>query len=191
MSRSQKGSQFERSICRELSNWWMPGRDDIFWRATTSGARATSRAKQGKRTAGSDGDITAIDPVGQPFLDLITPELKRGYNKHTMMDLLDAPAHSTSMQKWEQWIEQARTSHENAGSFSWMILAKRDQREPVVLMPRSLYGYLFTYSPIKSHQRMCFDMESTLLNPGYTMILWKTWLTHVTPQRIKEVVKLV
>ena len=75
-----KGSQFERDICRELSIWWTQGeRDDIFWRTSGSGARATTRAKKGDATANSAGDIGYLDEIGKPFLDYFMVELKRGY----------------------------------------------------------------------------------------------------------------
>jgi hypothetical protein len=64
--KSKKGSAFERSTLKELSTWFSKGeRDDIFWRTAGSGARATTRAKTGKMTADSAGDITAIHSSGK------------------------------------------------------------------------------------------------------------------------------
>jgi len=40
-----KGGEFERDISRFLSRWWTYGeRDDVFWRTSASGARATTRS---------------------------------------------------------------------------------------------------------------------------------------------------
>ena len=126
-----KGSQFERDFARKLSLWWTGDeRDDIFWRSTTSGARATTRAKVGKKTSGSYGDITAIDPVGLPFLKAFTPELKRGYNRETVQDLIDWDRGA-----WREWIVKARKSAEQAGSKWWMLVVKRDRREPLMVVP--------------------------------------------------------
>ena len=90
---ASKGATYERSLCVSLSQWWtqeLPEpRTDIFWRTAGSGARATIRHRKNKKTAGSYGDITALDPIGKQFLDAITIEAKRGYSRHTIHDLLD------------------------------------------------------------------------------------------------------
>ena len=75
-----KGEDFERQISKQLSLWWTGGeRDDVFWRTSQSGGRATQRAKSDLKTAYSYGDITFIDPIGKPFCDLLVLEAKRGY----------------------------------------------------------------------------------------------------------------
>ena len=85
-----KGSEFEREFCKDLSLWWTDQeRDDIFWRSSNSGGRATVRAKVGRTTAGQYGDVAAIDFDGLPLLELMTMELKRGYSKNTIQDLVD------------------------------------------------------------------------------------------------------
>jgi len=140
-----KGGDFERTICKELSLWWTYGkRDDVFWRSSQSGGRATTRHKQGKSTAGSCGDIAAIDPKGLPLLDLMTIEVKRGYNSETLANLLERNQ-KAAQQMWEAWIQQAHEAHERAGSFSWIIIAKRDRREDIVLMHRDLADILQPY----------------------------------------------
>lgn len=142
-----KGSQFERSVCERLSAWATNGkRDDIFWRSHGSGNRATSRGKAGKRTKGQYGDICATDPIGIPFLDVVTIELKRGYSTHTIGEILDKDTH-TLVQVMETWFSQAIHSHEDAGSFAWMIVHKRDQRAAMVYFPIHLYDALYDSDP--------------------------------------------
>lgn len=132
-NRAAKGPAFERQFCRELSEWWTGGRrDDCFWRTSTSGARATVRSRKQKDTAGHYGDICATDHEGIPFTDVFTVELKRGYNRATLHDLLDAP-HNGAVPVYEQWIIQAIRSHISAGSLSWMLVTKRDRRDPLVI----------------------------------------------------------
>ena len=131
---SQKGSGFERWVCKTLSLWWTEGKDDsVFYRSHGSGARATARSRKGKDTPNSHGDILALDPLGQPLLDLLCFELKRGYNRATLQDVLDRPSGRTS--EWEAWIEQATESSEGAGSYSWALVVKRDTRQPLIAMP--------------------------------------------------------
>ena len=75
-----KGGDFEREVSRLLSLWWTEGaRDDVFWRTSASGGRATSRAQAFKRTRYEYGDITFTDPIGKPLLDVTVIEAKRGY----------------------------------------------------------------------------------------------------------------
>lgn len=133
-----KGSQFERDICRELSLWWTGGeRDDIFWRTSQSGGRSTTRAKKGKKTFGQSGDIQAVDPLGRPLLDLVTIELKKGYNRESAFQCLDnlprgGLYHET---QWEKFIGQARGGAVSAGSPFWFLIHKRDHRATMIFMP--------------------------------------------------------
>lgn len=133
-----KGAAFERLLCTKLSLWWTQydeeARDDVFWRTSQSGGRATTRAKKGKKTKGHCGDICATDPIGQPLIDAITIEAKRGYSKHTIHDIIDKPK-KAAKQEWEKWIEQAKAAMVRAGSRSWMIVAARNRRKEIVVVP--------------------------------------------------------
>ena len=131
--KSGKGSNFEREICKMLSEWWSSGaNDDLFWRTDNSGGRAKFRKRyQGKDTYGQAGDVQAINPIGQPLLDVFTLELKRGYSKNTMMDMMDKKPHM-AMQQWEKHIRQVIGDSKNAKSKSWMLISRRDQREAVI-----------------------------------------------------------
>src|SRR6185503_13875219 len=130
----KKGSQFEREISRRLSQWWTIGeRDDIFWRSSQSGGRATQRAKKGKRTAGSYGDITALDSIGRPLLRMFTIELKRGDSHGHPLELFDAPP-SNVQRKWEKTLFQTVASAQDAGSIGWLLIHQRDRREIMAYM---------------------------------------------------------
>ncbi len=139
MSGNHKGSSFERDICKQLSIWWSGDeqRDDIFWRSSQSGGRATIRSRKGRTTAGSYGDITAIDKVGEPLIKVFTIELKRGKSHGEPGDLLDCKA-SPNCHKWMATMRQAISSAREAKSLSWMIIVKRDFRETVVFFPTKL-----------------------------------------------------
>lgn len=138
MSKSSKGSAFEREICTKLSLWWSDGKDDaIFWRTSGSGARATARKKKNKKTFGQSSDIQAINPDGQPLIDLFSIELKRGYSSATLMDILDK-SEWASEQTFESFIKQAVEGHQNAGSYYWMLITKRNQRRALVTIPHKV-----------------------------------------------------
>lgn len=129
---SKKGSNFERQICRQLSLWWSGGiRDDVFWRTSQSGGRATQRAKFGKDTYGSYGDVAAVDPVGTPLLKVFTIELKRGRSHGSPWELLDAKPTSKE-RPFERAINQAVLSAIRAGSKYWMLICRRDHKVAMV-----------------------------------------------------------
>ena len=133
-----KGSQFERDICILLSKWWTGGeRDDIFWRSTISGGRATQRAKSGKKTNGQYGDVQATDPLGKPLIDLLSVEIKRGYRDASIADLLDLGGKKKTI--WHDWIRQALHEMDLAGAWAYLLIVKRDFRETIVLMPKEVW----------------------------------------------------
>lgn len=146
MGGKAKGGQFERDICRELSLWWTGGRrDDIYWRTSTSGGRATSRAKKGKKTHGQYGDIQATDPRGAPFLRLFTVELKRGYPQASPLELLDSPGKKSM---WLEFLKQVKRDARRAGSPYWMLIHKRDRKETLVYLPWEIAVILVAEYPV-------------------------------------------
>lgn len=73
-----KGFDFERKKCKDMSLWWTNGKNqDVFWRPEGSGGRAT----QSKRATlkYSYGDMTFLDPIGQPAIDFAIWEFKKGF----------------------------------------------------------------------------------------------------------------
>lgn len=143
--RSMKGTPFEREICKTLSLWWTDcARDDTFWRTSGSGARATIRSRSKKTTVGGYGDICAIDPIGRPLLDACTFELKRGYGKWSVMDMLDAND-SAAVQPFEKFVLQVMQDNTLAGSKWPIIIARRDRRCSVIAIPRTMYQELYQF----------------------------------------------
>ncbi len=141
--KSSKGSAYERDFCKRLSLWWSNGKSDsIFWRTSNSGGRATTRAKKGKGTQNQYGDVCAIDPIGQPLIDVFTIELKRGYSKYTIHDLFDKRK-GAAKQQYEKWIEQIQKDHKLSGSRSWFLVTRRDRKREMILMPKIMYRNLF------------------------------------------------
>lgn len=135
----KKGSAFERDFARKLSLWWSEGKaDDWFWRLGGSGGRATNRAKSGRNTANGYGDIAAQCPEAQKLLNIVTFELKRGYNSTTIQDILDKPNGPVRMR---DFIEQAKRSASLAGTPFWVLVLKRDLREELIVTNMT-YGYL-------------------------------------------------
>lgn len=139
----QKGNTFERKICDQLSEWWSGKKNKrIFWRSASSGGMATQRAKKGLKTQGQGSDVTNIHPSGKYLIKLFTIELKRGYNKHTLYDLLDKTKKHKD-QEWEKWFRQAHEGAINGKTMGWMVINQRDRRRAFVFYSFSLYQKFF------------------------------------------------
>lgn len=152
MAKSGKGSQWERDICRVLSNWWTDDKDDsVFWRTSQSGGRMTSRAKAGKSTKHHCGDISSVDPIGFPLTETITFELKRGYPKADPIATIDKPK-KAAVQQFESFLDQAITSAELAKTPYWAILHKRDKRDPLIYVPHTLLMDLMRITPLRMEE---------------------------------------
>ncbi len=137
-----KGQAHERFICHRLSKWWTGKEDSVFWRTANSGGRATVR--KGKATKGQHGDLTSTCPESAPFTELLVVEMKRGYSKNSAADLLDKPKKRLRRNEqptrllYEQWFEKAEHCQKASGAYSWIVIVKRDRKEPVVFLPQSL-----------------------------------------------------
>lgn len=183
--KAKKGSQFERQICKLLSLWWTHDhRDDVFWRSSQSGGRATQRAKSGKATYGSYGDIAAVDPVGEPLLKLFTIELKRGSTHKWPGDLLDFKA-DNRCHKWVGCLRQAARSAEHAASQGWMIVAKRDFRETMVYMDKFTASFLHRDTGFLGRPGVTrFDMLCGDERFRFIGMPLKSFLARVSPPQI-------
>lgn len=130
----KKGFPFENLLCKDLSYWWTNGEnDDVFERTRGSGNRATIRAKKGRMTKYGFGDIKFSDPIGKPFIDFFLTEAKRGHDDVNIMDVID----KTSLKKHRKllgWIEKAEKEREQGERRSKLIIWRRDNAKPVMLM---------------------------------------------------------
>ncbi len=186
-----KGSSFEREICRKLTAWWTGDatRDVIFWRTSQSGGRATTRRKVGKETTQAHcGDITAVEPEGKPLTDLITWELKCGYTRATLHDLIDKPKKG-ALQEWEKWVRQAKAAAKNAGTPYWAIVHRRDRREPLICVPTGLVDGLELFGG--ADMTVCPLLEVVIEVDGdfehLALFALSYWFANVTPADIKAV----
>lgn len=162
-----KGGNFEREICKMLSLWWSAGvTDDVFWRTSNSGGRATVRGRVGKKTFGQYGDIQATDPIGQPLMDLCTIELKRGYTKSTFADLIeDSQTANAKPCMYAQFIKQAQNDAIKASVSWWMLIVKRDRRRPIVIFPKDLFAYQWKgLNGARLYRKGLFNIRIALLD---------------------------
>lgn len=193
-SGKSKGTTFERRVCVLLSKWWTQNdtevREDIFWRSDTSGGRATTRQKKGKTTKGQYGDICASDPIGVPFLQLFTIELKKGYNADTIHSLLDVS--KKSKHQYAEWIQKAIKCQRDSGSKYWMLVHQRDRREPMVFMDRmAAMELLNTSIPFGIDMNGMIGAQVKISRSFSICICgmpFVSFLNSVIPDRVKEIV---
>jgi len=136
---SDKGPNFEREVCRQLSLWWSYGvYDDLFWRNRTRSTRFSKRME-----FQDGGDITAMRPEGQDFINTFSIECKTGYSKtkkgsrvrNIPWDLLDCVDSSRDkkientmiLQFWEQALSATLDNKKIP-----ILIAKRDFHSPLI-----------------------------------------------------------
>jgi len=141
-----KGGAYEREVAKQLSLWWSQDwdepTDELLWRSSMSGGRATVRSKQGKTTSGHYGDIIATDTRATPVVALATWELKCGYSKFSPWDLVDRNRNKDADPMWGHFVAQAIHAHRDAGTHGWCVVARRNGREPFILMSNLIFNEL-------------------------------------------------
>jgi len=187
-----KGTSFERDICKQLSLWWSNGKtDDIFWRTASSGGRATQRSKQKASTFGQYGDVQATDPQGQPLIDLCTIEIKVGYSRQTIFDLVDKLPTETQ-QTYKKFIQQAKQDNANSDSHYWILITKRRYKETLIIMPTNLYLQLKMNGSHIAKAKPAFQFMLDGERKGSIWKLYGTTLTqffkHTRPKEIKDLI---
>jgi len=178
-----KGGQFERDVATQLSVWWTNGQSDsCFWRSSQSGGRATTREKQGKKTLGQYGDIAVTEPEGQILIELVSIELKRGYNDRSPLTLIDKGP-KAAQQGFEKFLEQASGDSERAGVPFWWLVHKRDRRETMLYFPYDFYESLSALTDgleFKSFLRVQYG------NYEIMGVLWEEFLLLVESRALRR-----
>lgn len=184
-----KGAQFERDICRVLSLWWSEQkRDDLFWRTSQSGGRATVRQQKGLRTAGSYGDIAALDPEGESLLRVFTIELKRGNSHGNPFDSIESISRGGKYRPFEQVLWQAAKQAKVAGSLSWMVIQKRDFKFPLVYLDFWVVERLglLLVRPFAQFNLLFESSEGKRLGANLGCVRLEDFLKVVHPEDVRE-----
>ena len=175
-------------MCKELSLWASNGEhDDWYWRTAGSGGRAKTRARSGKRTIGSYGDIKAECGKAEFLLEHCSLELKNGYGSWSFLDCLDkakTKKHEV-LQHFEKFLQQAKEDACNAKVPYSIIIAKRDKRRKIVILPMKLFKIL---CPQWEHKKIVFDSskEDCLVPAKVVCVLYDDFFSKVTPNHFKE-----
>ncbi len=186
MSNKSKGSGWERTICKRLSLWASEGDvdADYFWRTAGSGGRSTVRKKKGQSADKHAGDIAATDPRGEFLLKAFAIECKKGYSSRTIQDLLDA-SENAATQEYQKWIDQAEASRVNSNAKWWMIILKRDKRQPLVIVEEMSIFTLESYRETRKevgYNRILLE----LWDQDVVMLKLEDFLSQIKPEYIKR-----
>ena len=135
----QKGGRFEGELCRLFSKWFTHGkRDDVFYKTSGSGGRATHRQRLQKQTAFSAGDMSFTDSIGQPFIVYFLVEIKRGYNSRVVFNnLIDKD--SKQMPLIVEWFKKANKERSQNRRKAVMLLMRRDYAKTLVVSQHQEY----------------------------------------------------
>lgn len=205
-----KGGAFEREVCKKISEWWTLGkRDDLFWRTSNSGGRATVRRKKGKYSYSGHGDLSYTHPKGKKLLDLISFELKRGYNQNakkgknspsSFQSLVDAPKHLLA-QPFEEWIFQAEQAAKNARAKFWCLIHRPDKRRDMVYMSYSHATLLFGVGAERPIENVMdryvsvvlrFNKKIPQLNCNRIFgMRFDSWLSVIQPDAIRKTLSFI
>lgn len=150
-----KGSRYERDVCKDLSLWVSGGtKEDLFWRSAMSGGRATiARRRTTARVAAQAGDITATAPEGHILTDLYYIEVKR-YADLNFGSFLTKGV-GTLAKFWQTAISEA--SHHGKVP---MLIVREDLNVPILIVPheamlaRGKTGHVFNLNPEAMLARM-------------------------------------
>lgn len=122
----RKGSKFERSICRELSRWITKGvREDVFWRSSISGGRATVALRKGIKVRQA-GDICAVAEEGNAFCDQWFIECK--HLKSLKLDSFLIQNTGRLAKIWKKVLKQAKEHNRDP-----MLIAQQNGWPPLVI----------------------------------------------------------
>lgn len=127
-----KGAQFERDICRLLSNWISKGeRDDLLWRSNSSGAQWTQQQKKNNRRKSFQsqaGDIISIDPLSEKFMSSVCLEAK--FYKDLQMRNLFYGHVSKLKEFWSKHVLLSKEVERVP-----ILVAKENRKPEIILIP--------------------------------------------------------
>lgn len=122
-----KGAAFERDSCRRLSLWLSEGEhDDLLWRSTMSGGRATVQFKKGRASRATAGDMSPISSLAERLTDLCLFECKH-YRDLQLVGLYMGLKTGINLH-WQEAREDA-AKHKR-----WPVLIAKQNRLPTFML---------------------------------------------------------
>ena len=183
---SNKGADFERRICKELSLWWTQddpegSKDNIFWRTSGSGARATQRNKKGLDSNMFSGDVGLLDSRGEDFLKLCIIEIKRGYSLHfDLLNYLDGKKSGGILfEFWDKICKESDKLNKEP-----LLILKRDRKDTCIALQTSLISRIMHHSGPPLGRKITLEQNFTyVLEKGKRLVIlpFSEFLTWARP----------
>jgi hypothetical protein len=126
-----KGGEFERYCCKRLSLFITRGRrDDVFWRSSMSGGRATLQLKREIVNLAQSGDMTPIAPEGYELCARCLFE----YKNYADLDIPHGLLKGTgTLAKFWRDTQKAATRY----SKTPVLIAKQNRLPAIAICPTS------------------------------------------------------
>lgn len=154
----QKGSAFEREVCKALSLWVTSGdRQDVFWRSAMSGGRATvalRRIRDGEPLVRQAGDIVAVEVEGIDFCRKWYPECK--HVKYLHLDSFFIKRTGPLQKFWTKAVKEAL----------------RYKRDPIIIARQNGWPTLV----ISKHNHVAHWVQPLLTGRGVDVTLFSDLL---------------
>lgn len=135
----EKGSEFERKICKLLSLWVScGGKEDLFTRNVLSGGQFTGSEKRGK-LKGQAGDLMCSHPDGRFLTERFIIECKH----YRDLDLFSVLQMRGEMFGYLKKLEEQA----NRNNRHWLFITQQNgKRWPLVFMPHDAFFTTYTVS---------------------------------------------
>jgi len=136
MSKSSKGGEFERYVCKFLTTY-MGGdpKKPYLWRTPGSGSRCTIHGDENM-----SGDIIAIREEGKAICSYLSVECKTGYDDMSLDKFLKENKSDPLKAFWDQCIRDSTES----GKMPMVIYRKKGLPSPWVCIDDKLFKKLKT-----------------------------------------------
>lgn len=120
-----KGAALERQIAKTLSLWLSDGeREDLLWRSSMSGGRATVASKKGKKLSAQVGDLSGIDELGHQFISRYIVECKHYKSLNVEALFFGAQGRARGYcEFWRKLVKEAEDHRKHP-----LLVAKQNQK---------------------------------------------------------------
>lgn len=171
----QKGSQFERLRCKDLSLWVSGGeRDDVFWRSALSGGRATLALRKSNVGEHSQaGDISYVEGTGKILLSKFVIECKH-YRDLEVGNVLFGQTTGHFIKFWQELRTLATTVQRNP-----LLICKQNQR-PIIAVTNQKGMDVFKGWELPLPEKIGYHI-AYIASQGFHILDYQTLLEETSP----------
>jgi hypothetical protein len=182
---ANKGSEFERYICKQLTIWLTGNKKPYaFWRMPASGALATIDSLNNDLS----GDVVGITPEAQRITSGFSIEIKTGYPRTNFWQLFKNNKNYDLRDFWQQCVGDA----EKAGKKPMLIYRKKGQAVIVGITVTDMTDFgIFSIVPELLNTVPYLSVNfGKLPLPMVCFYDMTTFFKLVTPNKMKEFLEI-